>query len=297
MSVLLQLWLVGLAAVSPLWPGVLGHSPLPTPSVEPAMVRLSTVSPQPKQVDGAVAPIIGARSALLLDVPSNTELYAKEADTVRPIASLAKLMTALLVTEALQTEQTVTAGPISTTDQESRLGLTAGEQFRTDDLLAAMMILSANDAAEVLAVQAAGSRQAFIDRMNQRARELGLANTRFDNPSGFDEGRSVSSVRDLARLSRVVLAEPRIREVVAQRERTITNAAGKPYTFSNTDELLGSYLPIAGLKTGTTDQAGFCLISVLRSGDRQLLAVALNSPDRFQENKSMLDWGLRAYRW
>lgn len=288
-------WLVVLAMVSgvvpPAAPGV---ETMPEVS-EPISIRQPALLPA-KQL-GAVVPVVAARSALLLDMPSGTTLYAKEPDKPLPIASLTKLMSAYVITRQVAPDEIVTVPPMQIDQEESRVGLQAGQRFRADDLLTASLVASANDATLALAIHAAGSADAFTKRMNERAAELGLEHTHFSNPTGYDQGENYGSAQDMAALSRNVLTEPRIGNVVGLKEATIRSADGAELKLQTTDRLIGSYLPIAGLKTGTTDAAGPCLISLLSSGERQLLAIVLNSPDRFQENKSMLDWGLNSFRW
>lgn len=291
-----QLWTAALVAVQSVLPGLV--QPAPQSSAQPIpIVELRPAAPAPLLRADAVAPVIDAKSALLVDLPSNATLFAKESDKPLPIASIAKLMTALIVTERTSPEAPVGIPALPTTDQESRMGLVPGDQLKTDELLAGALIASANDAAVALAINIAGSEQNFVKLMNERAKQLGLSQTVFATASGFDKGKSYSTAKELVVLSRAVLAQPRITGLAGLKELKVRSAAGTEYTLQTTDGLIGGYLPIAGLKTGTTDEAGFCLISVVNSGDRQLLAVVLNSPDRFQENKSMLDWGLRSFRY
>lgn len=275
-------------------PGII---PPPSVSQETPSVQTQTPALFPIKVDQAAQPVVGAKSALVVDLPSNRSLFEQNADQELPIASLTKLMTAVVVLEHTQPTDLVTVPDQRVRSEESQVGLQPGQTFTVHDLLAAMLVASANDAANALAVHVAGSEDAFVKMMNDKAEELGLQHTTFATASGFDPGKTRSTAHELAAIARVAIAQPAVRDVAAQKELTITSADGTPYAVKNTDELIGSYLPIAGLKTGTTDEAGLCLISVLDSGNRQLLAIVLNSPDRFQENKSMFDWALRAYRW
>lgn len=290
-----RLWLAVLAALSVVSPQAApadDHQDRPAPPIS-----ISQPAPLPIKRPNAISPIVGAKSALLLDVPSGTTLYAKDPEKSLPIASLTKLMSAYVATRQVAPDEIVTIPPMQIGQEESRIGVQVGQRFRADDLLAASLIASANDATLALAIHAAGSVEEFTKLMNERAKELGMEHTRFTNPTGYDQGENYSSTRDLAALSRNVLTEPRIGNVVGLKEAAIRDADGAEIKLQTTDQLLGGYLPIAGLKTGTTDAAGQCLISLLVSGDRQILAIVLASPDRFQENKSMLDWALTSYRW
>lgn len=288
-------WLSLVALLSPVVPSIIDAPSHLVP--EPLTLTAPPVAPLPTLVEGAVEPVVNAKSALLVDLPSQTTLYAKNPDDSRPIASLTKLMTALLAVERTQPNDIVTVPKLGTTTEESRMGLTEGQHMRAQDLLAGLLVSSANDAAVALAIHIAGSEKEFTEQMNKRAEEMGLKRTHFANPIGLDQEGNYSSAADLAVLARAAIAQSRISDVVGNKELTVTSVEGQPFTIRSTDELLGSYLPIAGLKTGTTDAAGPCLISVVDTGQRKLLAIVLNSPNRFQENKSMLDWGLNSHQW
>lgn len=265
--------------------------------------------PFPEKRPSAVAPVVEAKSALVTDLGSGAELFEKDASAKRPIASITKLMTALLAVEELEPGQEVVAPKLDNGPEESLMGLEEGDRLYAIDVLAGALIASGNDAAETLAVAVSGSEKRFVDLMNRRADELGMRDTSFENASGYGTGENVSSARDLVVLTKAALEEREIRNLAADPERTVKALnERKPtpenpdperteYQLFTTDLLLGSYLPIAGLKTGTSDAAGPSLVSILDDGQRRLVAVVLNSPDRFQENKAMLDWSLRSFRW
>jgi D-alanyl-D-alanine carboxypeptidase (penicillin-binding protein 5/6) len=298
MNIIAQLGLLAVLLYSAVNPGALNGQPAKQPTVH--TVKLQDPAPAPVKQAGAVEPVVEAKSALLLDLPSGQVLFSKDADTPRPIASLAKLMTALVAVEHTKSEDVVPVGKLTNTPDESLAGFPEGEALRADDMLAGLLITSGNDAARSLAVHVSGTEEKFVNEMNSRAKELGLTHTHFASASGYDranQGETSSSARDLAVLSRAAVAQPRISGVVSLKELTVTGASGTQYKLATTDALLGSYLPVAGLKTGTSDDAGPCLITELSSGNRQLLAIVLNSPNRFQENKAMLDWSLHAYKW
>lgn len=289
-------WLLVLAGLSGFFPA-LQSAPQPDVKLGFSGTAAVPVSALPVRDEAAIAPVIQAKAALLIDIPSQQVLFSQNAEAPLPIASLTKLMTALLVVDSLEPGAVVTIPPLATGPDESQAGLLPGQRYPAEELLAVMLVASANDASRVLAATVAGNETTFVRRMNERARTLGMSNTSFSNSSGYDQGENYASARDLALLARATLAEPRIRAQVARQEVTIKPLEGEPVTLRTTDELLGGYLPIAGLKTGTTEEAGPCLISVVEAGPKRLLAIVLNSPDRFQENKSMLDWGLRSHSY
>ncbi|HEY8108723.1 MAG TPA: serine hydrolase [Patescibacteria group bacterium] len=289
-------------------PGVVPDRP-PAVAAPDRDIEAPPAYPFPEKRHSAVSPVVQAKSALVTDLESGAELFEKDAAAKRPIASITKLMTALLATEELRPEQEVVVPKLDNGPEESLMGLQEGDRLYAVDLLAGAMIVSGNDAAETLAIAAAGSEKKFVELMNRRAEELGMRDTRFENASGYGNGENVSSARDLVILTRAALQRPEIRSLAKDPERTVKALnARKPspenpdperteYRLFTTDLLLDSYLPIAGLKTGTSDAAGPSLVSVLDDGRRRLVAVVLNSPDRFQENKAMLDWSLRSFRW
>lgn len=308
MDWLSQTWLAALVLVGAVFPGAVPAT-APVVGEPPRSVAPPPAYPVPIKSGATVEPVIKAKSALVTDLGSGAELYAKEASAKRPIASITKLMTALLAVERLEDDQPVVAPKLDNDPEESLMGLQKGDRLKADDILAGTLIVSGNDAAETLAHAVSGSEGEFVKLMNRRAKELGMESTHFDNSSGYGKGENISSARDLVILSRAALESQRIAKLSKVRERTVKAlnkrkpSEGEPepkrteFKLFTTDLLLGSYLPIAGLKTGTSDAAGQSLVSVLDNGNRRLLAVVLNSPDRFQENKSMLDWSLHAYRW
>lgn len=309
MNLLTQLGLLAAVLVSPIAPGAV-NGPVPRDGTRPPQMAVAQPAPYPVKRPDAVEPVVEAKSALLVDLPSGATLYSKNPDAQLPIASITKLMTALLVVERTKADDVVTMPELNNRPEESLMGAKAGDQFHLDDLLAGSLIVSGNDATTALARKVSGSDDKFVAEMNQQAAELGMTETHFDNPTGYGQGENVSSARDLVTLSRVAMDQPRIRDLVAQKEKTVTAlnvpastpdnpTPAKPneYKLNTTDSLLGGYLPIIGGKTGTSDAAGPSLLSELSSGNRQLVAIVLNSPNRFQENKSMLDWALNSYRW
>ncbi|MEX2043394.1 MAG: serine hydrolase [Patescibacteria group bacterium] len=308
MDWLAQLSLAALVLAGSVAPGIVPEN-APRIGTTHTDVEAPPAYPFPEKRPSAVAPVVGAKSALVTDLGSGAELFEKDASVERPIASITKLMTALLAVERLEPKQEIVAPKLDNGPEESLMGLEEGDRLYAINVLAGALIVSGNDAAETLAVAVSGSEEKFVDLMNRRAEALGMRDTNFENASGYGKGENVSSARDLVILTKAVLEEREIRDLAKDPERTVKALnKRKPtpenpdperteYRLFNTDLLLDSYLPIAGLKTGTSDAAGPSLVSVLDDGKRRLIAVVLNSPDRFQENKAMLDWSLRSFRW
>ena len=240
-------------------------------------------------------------AAVLIDEDSGTVLYEKNADERRPVASITKVMTLLLTFEALQ------AGKISLTDivpvsehayhmGGSQIWLEPGEQLTLQEMLKAICISSANDAAVAVAEFVAGSEPAFVDAMNARAAALGMTATHFANACGLDEEGHLSSARDVAVMSReMLLHHPEVREYCTVWMDTLR---GGKTQLVNTNKLLKSYPGITGLKTGTTGKAGVCITASAERDGLRLIAVVLGAAsgkERFEAAKTLLDYGFAHY--
>lgn len=249
----------------------------------------------------APAPV-GARAALLLDYASGQVLFEQRADEPLPPASTTKLMTALLAVESGRYFDPVT---IEASDLVggSSMGLAAGETINLRDLLDGLLIASGNDAAVAIA-RHLGARLPgpgrpvgrFVARMNARAAELGMRATTFRNPEGFDEPGHVMSARDLATLAQAALRQPVIAQIVATPATTVRSSK-RSYALRATNQLLGRYPGVLGVKTGTTEAAGECLVALVEQGDHRLLAVVLGSDDRYADTTALIEWGFRQHRW
>ena len=240
-------------------------------------------------------------AAILMDEDSGTVLYEKNADQQRPIASITKVMTLLLTFEALE------AGKISLDDivpvsehayhmGGSQIWLEPGEQLTLNEMLKAICISSANDAAVAVAEYVGGSEPVFVERMNARAKELGMENTTFRNACGLDEDGHLSSARDVAIMSReMLLHHPEVEDYCTVWMDTLRDGATQ---LVNTNKLLKSYNGITGLKTGTTGKAGVCISASATRDNLRLIAVVLGSTsgkERFEAATTLLDYGFAMY--
>jgi D-alanyl-D-alanine carboxypeptidase len=242
-------------------------------------------------------PIINAKSALAIDVDSHTILYKKNLNEQLSFASLAKLMTAIIIIEENYLTDNVLISNNPKLIEGTKVGLKSGENFTFQDLLYLLLIPSGNDVAIALAEANSGTIENFVDKMNKKAKFLGLKNTYFTNPVGLDDAKQKSTVLDLANLSLHAIKKPLIRKIVQNKTIEIKSNRST-YNESNTNQLLNSYLNILGLKTGTTDEAGQCLITLARNNNgHEILTVVLNSKNRFQETKALIDWVWQAYQW
>ena len=243
---------------------------------------------------------IPCRNAILISIDTGDILYEKEPDAEVPMASITKIMTLLLTLEAVE------AGKISMTDivpisehafnmGGSQIWLEPGEQFTLDELIKAICVCSANDAAVAVAEFVGGSEEAFAEMMNQKAAELGMTHTHFVNACGLDAEGHYSSARDVARMSVELLHHPKILEYS---QIWMDSLRGGETQIVNTNKLLKTYPGTTGLKTGTTNGAGVCIsASAVRDG-MGLLAVVLGSPsskERFESATAMLDYGFATF--
>ena len=240
---------------------------------------------------------IPCRTAILIDQNSGTILYEKQADQQVPIASITKVMTLLLTMEALEQGQVSLDQVVPVSDHAYNMGgsqiwLEPGEQLTLDEMIRAICISSANDAAVAVAEFIGGSEDAFVEKMNAKAAELGMDSTHFENACGLDASGHLSTARDVARMSREILNKyPKILEYTGIWMDTLR---GGQTHLINTNKLLKRYEGITGLKTGTTSGAGVCLSASATRGDLSLIAVVLGSPssaERFKAATTLLDYG------
>ena len=237
-------------------------------------------------------PEVSAASALLVDLDSGQTLYAVRPDDPVPPASTAKIMTALVVLQQANVDDLVTVSPNAAATSGSRMGLAAGETLTVRDLMYGLLVPSGNDAAVALAEHVAGSEAAFVALMDQTAAALGLKATRFAGVHGLDEPGQTTSASDLVVMVRAALAYPLFVQAVA-----LSTGQVAGHELQNTNALLGRYPGADGIKTGTTDAAGECLVaSVTRHGHR-LLAVVMGSRDRYADARAMLDYAAAGWRW
>jgi len=206
-----------------------------------------------------------------------------------PMASLTKLMTALLIVEGADLEATVTIGPGTMRETGSRIGLRQGERAKARDLFLVMMVRSANDACRALADWHAGDQARFVQAMNARALRLGLRNTRFADACGHDAPTQYSSARDLAVLARAALAQPEIAAAAQQLEHRFATEGGRRFHVRATNALLGRFDGAKGLKTGYTPGAGRCLIALAERDGVQVLVVMLDARDRWWDTVGLLE--------
>lgn len=256
---------------------------VPTQRVKVGMLQSLTTSRQ--------LPELSAEAYLLYDLDANQLLLTHNIHAALPPASLTKLMTALLVLEQadLSAEVTIEGSDLV---GGATMALRAGETLTVEQLLWGMLIPSGNDAATALARHVAGSSKAFVELMNQRASALGLAASHFVNPHGLDVADHTSSAADLLLLTQLLWRYPLFRQIVAT---ATTEIAG--HQLQTTNELLGRDPLVNGVKTGTTDRAGQCLVAGLQQNGRQLFIIVLNSRDRYGDTQALYSYYNANYAW
>ena len=244
---------------------------------------------------------ITAPSAILMEKTTGQILYEQDAKTQYEPASVTKVMTLLLVMEAIDGgrlgwDDMVTASPYATSMGGSQIWLKENEQLTVRDMVKAVAVVSANDCAVALAEHIAGSEAAFVERMNQRAGELGMENTTFKNCTGLPAQGHLTCAYDIALMSReLILNHPSIREFTTIWMDTLRNGA---FQLSNTNKLIFYYQGATGLKTGFTDSALYCLSATAERDGMELIAVVMHAPtsnDRFDSAKALLSYGFANY--
>lgn len=260
--------------------------PPPAYVLEPhAPILVQPGMPQP--------PLIEAKSAIVLDPRSGRVLYDKGAEIPRQAASTQKLLTALIVAEGGHLGDPIQVAPEDTFCEPSKLGLRAGETYRRNTLLQALLVKSANDAALTLARTHSGSVEAFADVMNRRAAQLGVTNSHFVNPNGLPAPGQFSTARDIARIARYAYYNRTIREIVGTPILPFQYADGRVRTLHNTNKVLTMNPFCNGMKTGYTNGAGHCLVASGTYQNTHIIAVVFASKKAvWQDANALLNWAL-----
>jgi serine-type D-Ala-D-Ala carboxypeptidase (penicillin-binding protein 5/6) len=249
----------------------------------------------PAQAADRPPPLPNAQAAIVIDARDGEVMFAKRAGARRQIASTTKLMTALLTLERTRPREVFRAADYDAAPIESQIGLRPGERMRVSDLLEALMLESANDAAVTLAEGISGSTEDFVADMNARAAELGLVDTSYANPIGLDDPANYSTARDLAALALVLMQRPRFARVADLPVAELESGA-RPRTIDNRNTLIAAYPFVDGVKTGHTTQAGYVLIGAARARNGgSVISVVLGEPSeaaRDADTLKLLRWGL-----
>jgi len=246
---------------------------------------------------------IQAPSAIIIDANTGDVLWSKKANSKRSIASITKVITAIVAIEKGNLEQTVTVGKDINTKDLKGIGLIPGERIKLNDLLYALMLYSANDSAAVIAEHISGSVNEFVRLMNIKAAKIGALNTKFSNPHGLDNEPlykgNYSTAYDLATIARYALKNKTFQRIISCKEKLLNRGIkGKQEKIINRNKLLWTYEGATGIKTGHTNAAGYCLLSSAKRDDVQLISVVLGAKsynDLFSQSSALLNYGFSLY--
>lgn len=241
-------------------------------------------------------PTLTAKSVLVEDLGTGTIIYQKDASQRLPIASTTKIMTALVASEYFQPNSVLTVE--SDNIPGSKVGLMVGENLTLRSLLYGLLLNSGNDAAYALAENYPGGLLNFISAMNKKAAELGLNNTHFDNPAGFDNPSHYSSAYDLAKMSKEAIKNSQLSRIFATKQTLVVSVDQKyHHQLLNLNKLLSEIPGVLGVKTGKTDLAKENFVGLVERDGHRILTVVLGSDDRFRETTKLIDWTYSNFTW
>lgn len=258
--------------------------------------EVKTFPPLPVLSKDSSFPIVSAQAALAVDNDSGVVLYEKNPDSPLLPASTTKIITALVAMDYYPLDAVLKVGNVSTDGQ--KMGLAKGEEIKVEDLLYGLLVYSANDAAEVLAQNYEGGKEAFVAAMNVKAGKLSLKNTNFKNPAGLDGDEQVTTARDLVFVSQVAMKNLEFAKIVGTKQITVKSTDGKiVHKLTNINELLGRVNGVLGVKTGWTQNARENLVTYVKRDNHKVMIALLGSQDRFGETKELIDWIFTNYTW
>jgi serine-type D-Ala-D-Ala carboxypeptidase (penicillin-binding protein 5/6) len=253
-------------------------------------------APMPRPAQTA-PPNLQASASYAVDLESAAVLFNRHADKPLPIASITKLVTAMVILESHDLNEDVTIPPLPPyRAEDAKLGLVPGQRFKLQDLLQAALIPSANDAADALAIYDSGSLDAFANKMNNLTAKWGIGTAHFTTASGLVETNNYASAEALARLAKIALHHPDFKRWAATPSTRITTLDGQAFDLFSTNRLLQDQR-FTGIKTGYTPAAGQSLLTLVTIKGRPVITVVLNSPDRFGETTALADWIEANYEW
>lgn len=275
-----------------------------SPKVQPLDVVLPSPADYPLNFSGVQPPNLTARAAVVLDRDSAVVLYGKNEKTQLLPASTVKIMTALVALDYYNLDDVLVVDEVNGEGQD--MELVKGERITVKNLFYGVLVSSANDAALVLAQNYPGGEIGFVAVMNQKAKELNLADSYFANPTGLDSDQqgnlltdySYTTALDLARLSAVALKNEIISQMVLIPQIVVSDVSGTvSHKLYNLNQLLGKLEGAKGVKTGWTEDAQECLVGYIERNGRGVISVVLGSQDRFGETKKLIDWAFNNHSW
>ncbi len=275
------------------------------PRVKAANITLPALSSYPQNL-GVPLPQLSARSAIAIDADSAVILYQKNPDFLMMPASTTKIMTALVALDNYSLDEILTVKEADESIGHS-MHLVRGEKLSVENLLYGILVESGNDAALTLAQNYPGGYQEFVNLMNLKAKKLNLINTSFRNVSGVEQAGHTTTVRDLAILAKAAMENPIFAKMVATKTITVASYDGTIiHRLENINELLGIVSGLKGVKTGWTEHAGECLVSMTerqiinsqgQPESKNIITVVLGSLDRFGESRQLIEWAFTSHKW
>lgn len=245
----------------------------------------------------ASPPSLSAQSAILMEADSGNTVWEKNAHTRLPMASTTKIMTALVALELAAPNTVIAVDGRAVGTEGSSVYLCEGEELTLEELLYALMLESANDAAVAIAIGICGGEEAFVDEMNRKATSLGLSDTHFANPHGLDTEAHYTTAYELAVIARAALENPLLKTIVSTRKTTIPHQGTDGVRLLvNHNKMLRQYKGCIGVKTGYTQKSGRCLVSAAERDGVVMIAVTIDSPDDWNDHTKLLDYGFANYR-
>lgn len=272
----------------------IGTSSSQATNITPAAVGLTF----PLPVQMSTEPLVfGATSAIAIDRATGTVLYSKNSGAKLPIASVTKMITALVYLSRHDPKEQITVPVLPAYPQAAEImGLVPGDTFTAREILQAALVPSDNDAADTLAISDAGSVAKFAARMNQKMTEWGISDTRFVSASGLQDEGNYASATALSRIAALVMTNPTFAELVKLPRITLTSGEGRSYNLTSTNALLASGL-FYGIKTGYTQAAGECFVGLTRINDHEVITVVLGSNNRFGDTTALTNWIGHSWQW
>lgn len=250
----------------------------------------------PENVTGIASLNLTARGIIVFDLPSASIIYEKNPRLHLLPASTTKIMTSLVALEYYQLSDILTVPKLDYEGQNVKL--IEGEKITFENLLYALLVASAGDAAKTIASNYPGGEEAFVVKMNEKAKSLSLEDTHFVNPVGLDDERQYTSAFDLAILSKSALLNPTFAKTVSTSKITVQSVDGETiHKMENVNQLLGRIDGVRGIKTGWTINAGECLVTYIEKDGKKLIIVILSSQDRFGETEKLINWALKNFKW
>jgi len=254
----------------------------------------------PVRIGDSIDVVLSAEAALVWDEESGEILYTKNADEARPVASLSKLVSALVVREKMNVNDVVDI-PIEVRKVQrmgANIRLPVGDRVSVYDLLGASMTASANDAIVALAISISGSEEAFVNEANDFARRNGAWQTQISNATGLAGGEQRSTANDMRKIFSLAYRDKMLRNMLVTKRATLITEGGVKRSYRSTNQLLGTYFPVLAAKTGYTKEAGENLVVMTFGEEGQRVgAVVLGSKSRFQDMKTLVEWVWRSYEW